>query len=63
MLTDDLREEWKALITQWGQDPIWKTAPLPHLPAPWNFPDAVNRRSISRWRSDRPLLRAEDPAT
>lgn len=42
-LTDDVREEWKALITQWGLDPIWKTAPLLQAPAPWNFPDAVNR--------------------
>ena len=42
-LTNDVREEWKALITQWGQDPIWKTASLPEAPAPWNFPDAVNR--------------------
>ena len=42
-LTDEFREEWKALVTQWGQDPIWKTAPLPEAPAPWNFPDAVNR--------------------
>jgi hypothetical protein len=44
-LTDDLREEWKALITQWGQDPIWKTASLPQAPAGWNFPDALNRES------------------
>jgi hypothetical protein len=44
-LTNDVREEWKALITQWGQDPIWKTASLPQAPRPWNFPDAVNHES------------------
>ena len=48
-LTDDVREEWKALITQWGQDPIWKTAPLPAGSGAVEFP----RRGQSRVRSCR----------
>lgn len=35
------REEWKPFITQWGQDPIWESAPLPDFPALSHFPDAV----------------------
>jgi hypothetical protein len=35
------REEWKPFITQWGQDPIWESAPLDSFPEPWSFPDAV----------------------
>ena len=39
------REEWKPFITQWGQDPIWQTAPLADFPATYNFPDATATES------------------
>jgi hypothetical protein len=32
------RETWKALVTQWGVDPIWDAAPIGTLPASMNFP-------------------------
>jgi hypothetical protein len=35
------REEWKSFITQWGQDPIWESAPLDAFPRPEHFTDAV----------------------
>ncbi|MEA2803943.1 MAG: hypothetical protein QOE49_4038, partial [Rhodospirillaceae bacterium] len=35
------REEWKPFITQWGQDPIWQSAPLSEFPQIRNFPDTV----------------------
>jgi hypothetical protein len=35
------REEWKPFITQWGQDPIWKSAPLADFPQIRHFTDAV----------------------
>jgi len=35
------REEWKPFITQWGQDPIWKSAPLGDFPQIRHFTDAV----------------------
>jgi hypothetical protein len=35
------REDWKGLITQWGQDPIWESTPLSEFPTISNFPDAV----------------------
>lgn len=44
-LTNEVREEWKALITQWGQDPIWKSAPMAQAPRQWNFPDAAYTES------------------
>jgi hypothetical protein len=42
-LTDDAREEWKTLVTQWGQDPIWRTAPLTMAPTVYDFHDAAIR--------------------
>lgn len=39
---NDLREEREAVITQWGQDPIWKSNRLRSSPTPGDFPDAVN---------------------
>jgi hypothetical protein len=35
------REDWKAFITQWGQDPIWESAALDAFPRPEQFTDAV----------------------
>jgi hypothetical protein len=35
------REQDKPYITQWGQDPIWVSAPLDELPRVDHFPDAV----------------------
>jgi hypothetical protein len=38
-LTD--REQWKAYITQWGADPIWKAQGLGPLPGTYSFPNAT----------------------
>lgn len=35
------RDRFKPFITQWGMDPIWKTAGLTNAPAVRHFPDAV----------------------
>jgi hypothetical protein len=35
------REQYKALFTQWGNDPIWQTGFLPDVPAISHFPNAV----------------------
>ena len=35
------REEWKPFVTQWGQDPIWKSATLDLVPRTNDFPEAV----------------------
>jgi hypothetical protein len=35
------REQYKALFTQWGNDPIWKTGYLPDVPGVGGFPAAV----------------------
>jgi hypothetical protein len=35
------REDWKPFISQWGQDPIWASAPLQDFPGASNFTDAV----------------------
>ena len=35
------RDKFKPFITQWGMDPIWKTANLFAAPMIHNFPDAV----------------------
>src|SRR5262249_29172132 len=40
-LDDARRDSFKAYFTQWGMDPIWKTAPLAGAPAVFHFPDAV----------------------
>lgn len=37
----DDREEWKALVTQWGADPIWLSPGLPQLPFQSSFPNRV----------------------
>jgi hypothetical protein len=39
--TDAQREANKAIITQWGLDPIWATGPLVAIPATTTFPAAV----------------------
>jgi hypothetical protein len=36
------REKWKPFISQWGQDPIWTSAPLSDFPQVAHFPDAVS---------------------
>ncbi|HEY6598038.1 MAG TPA: hypothetical protein VIZ30_01940, partial [Pseudomonadales bacterium] len=38
-LTD--REAWKPFVTQWGADPIWKSANLGQLPFGFHFPNKV----------------------
>jgi len=45
----DVRDRWKSYITQWGNDPIWRTAGLPmQTPAAHFFPDAIaQERSLS----------------
>ncbi len=40
-LDDAKRDTFKAVFTQWGMDPIWKTAGLTGVPAVRHFPDAV----------------------
>jgi len=35
------RDKFKPFITQWGMDPIWKTASILPVPMIHNFPDAV----------------------
>lgn len=35
------REKFKPFITQWGMDPLWRTAGLSGVPAVRDFPDAV----------------------
>jgi hypothetical protein len=35
------REDWKPYVSQWGQDPIWASAPLDSLPNASHFTDAV----------------------
>jgi len=39
------REAWKALVTQWGLDPIWDAAAIGSLPASGNFPLSVASES------------------
>jgi hypothetical protein len=41
LLDDAKRDTFKGLFTQWGMDPIWKTAGLTGVPAVRHFPDAV----------------------
>lgn len=36
------RDKFKAHFTQWGMDPIWKTANLGYAPYTSHFPDAVS---------------------
>jgi hypothetical protein len=35
------RDKFKPFITQWGMDPIWKTASILPVPMIHNFPDAI----------------------
>ncbi len=35
------RDKFKPFFTQWGMDPIWKTAGLSSAPGIYSFPDAV----------------------
>ncbi len=35
------RDKFKAYFTQWGMDPIWKTATLSFAPSSYHFPDHV----------------------
>lgn len=39
-LTAANRDKFKAYFTQWGMDPIWKTANLTGAPAVYHFPDS-----------------------
>ena len=41
VLDDAARDKFKPFFTQWGMDPIWKTAGLSFAPAVRHFPDAV----------------------
>ncbi len=41
LLNDAARDKFKPFFTQWGMDPIWKTAGLTSAPAVRHFPDAV----------------------
>ncbi|GAB4429679.1 MAG: hypothetical protein Kow0031_10270 [Anaerolineae bacterium] len=41
-LTAGSRDKFKPFITQWGMDPIWRTANLTGVPSTYNFPDAVS---------------------
>lgn len=41
-LDDATRDKFKAYFTQWGMDPIWKTAGLSGAPGVRHFPDAVS---------------------
>ncbi len=46
--TDIDREKWKDSITQWGEDPLWASSPLPSFPRISSFPDAVaSERDLS----------------
>ncbi len=36
------RDKFKAHFTQWGMDPIWKTADLAWAPGIYHFPDSVS---------------------
>ncbi|MDT3680321.1 MAG: hypothetical protein ROZ64_15970 [Burkholderiaceae bacterium] len=47
-LDDAARERFKPYFTQWGMDPIWKTAALSRAPRIEHFPDAVaSDRNVS----------------
>lgn len=41
-LNADNRDKFKSYFTQWGMDPIWKTAPLGLVPSISDFPDNVS---------------------
>ena len=40
-LDDAQRDKYRPYVTQWGMDPIWKTAGLAYAPEVRHFPDAV----------------------
>jgi hypothetical protein len=41
-LDEASRDKFKPFITQWGMDPIWKTASILPVPMIHNFPDATS---------------------
>jgi hypothetical protein len=41
VLDEASRDKFKAYFTQWGMDPIWKTANLGFVPGSYSFPDRV----------------------
>lgn len=41
-LNEANRDKFKSYFTQWGMDPIWKTAPMGSVPSISNFPDNVS---------------------
>ena len=41
-LNEANRDKFKSYFTQWGMDPIWKTADLNYAPGVYHFPDAVS---------------------
>lgn len=41
VLNEASRDKFKAYFTQWGMDPIWKTADLSYAPGTYSFPDRV----------------------
>jgi hypothetical protein len=54
------RDKFKPFITQWGMDPIWKTASILPVPMIHNFPDAVaHDRAVTL---EERTARAEDGA-
>ncbi len=42
VLNEATRDKFKSYFTQWGMDPIWKTANLSYAPATYHFPDKVS---------------------
>jgi hypothetical protein len=40
-LDESNRDKFKSYFTQWGMDPIWKSANLSYVPSTYNFPDNV----------------------
>ena len=40
-LNESTRDKYKPYFTQWGMDPIWKTADLSYAPGVSSFPDRV----------------------
>lgn len=42
-LDEAARDKFKPFFTQWGMDPIWKTATLSYAPGTFSFPDAVEQ--------------------
>jgi hypothetical protein len=50
---DQVRDRWKSYITQWGNDPIWRTPGLPRqTPNASHFPDAIAQESSLKLEED-----------